>query len=64
MIAGDQPGQCFHAALRIQRVDLGISAVVRHIFLDQQVAVSQCGNLCRITFNTINQYMVRIYIRI
>ena len=47
MIAGDQPGQCFHAALRIQRVDLGISAVVRHIFLDQQVAVSQCGDLCR-----------------
>ena len=45
MVAGDQPGQRFHAALRIQRVDLGIGAFIRDILLDKQMAVGQCSDL-------------------
>ena len=44
VVAGNQPGQCFHPALLIQRMDLGIGAVIGYIFLNQQMAVGQCSD--------------------
>ena len=45
VVAGNDVRQGIHTALGIQRMDLGIGALVCNIFLDEQVAVRQRGNL-------------------
>ena len=47
MVAGDDVRQSIHPALLIQRMDLGIGALVCNIFLDEQMAVGQSCDLCR-----------------
>ncbi len=45
MVAGDEAGQSLYTAILVQRVYLGIGALVRDIFLDKQMAVGQCSDL-------------------
>ena len=47
MVAGDEARQGLYTAIFIQRMDLGIGALVGHIFLDEQMTISQCCNLRR-----------------
>ena len=47
MVAGDDVRQSVHPALLIQRMDLGIGALVCNIFLNEQMTVGQSGDLCR-----------------
>ena len=47
VVAGDEARQGLYTAIFIQRMDLGIGPLIGDVFLDQQVAVSQCGDLCR-----------------
>ena len=46
MVAGNDMRQRIHPALLIKGMDLGIGALVCNIFLDEQMAVSQCSDLC------------------
>ena len=47
VVAGDEARQGLYTAIFIQRMDLGIGALVRHIFLDEQMTISQCCDLRR-----------------
>ena len=49
VVAGDEARQGLYTAIFIQRMDLGIGALVGHIFLDEQMTISQCCNLRRIS---------------
>ena len=48
MVAGDEMRQCIHAAVFIQRMDLGIGPLIGDVFLDQQMAVRQSCDLRRV----------------
>ena len=48
MVAGDETRQGFYAAIFVQRMDLGIGALVRYILLDEQMAIGQCCDLRRV----------------
>ena len=48
MVAGDETRQGFYAAIFVQRMDLGIGPLIGDVFLDQQVAVRQGRDLCRV----------------
>ena len=49
MVAGDEAGQSPYTSILVQRVYLGIGALVRDIFLDKQMAVGQCSDLRRMS---------------
>ena len=48
VVTGNETSQSLYAAIFVQRMDFGIGALVRHIFLDKQMTIGQRCNLRRV----------------